>query len=342
MGAENLESSTRGDPPSAQPIEPRKPANDSHVTVGHDFNKESNSAADEREGDFEGGGVTRPILALIVATVVLFWQGYLVANRDGVNSGGGLQSDCQPAGNVGGRFVSAALVVALGITAIGVVGLFLTVELTSVAVEVAGYSDNIAAKLARLQGSTPAWLRPSKMASRTSSNGCRKQLPRPTGRAPQIVQAQVVPPAMAEVLKPAWPILAGFGKALLIIVLLFFLLYARRDLRDRLIRLAARARIPVAVEAIETATAAVGRYLLLLSLTNLVFGIAIGIASWLLGLPHAALWGALAFVLRFIPYVGALGSGVLPTLVAFAVFPGWSRSLRCWDASSSWIRWQIA
>ena len=98
------------------------------------------------------------------------------------------------------------------------------------------------------------------------------------------------------------------------------------DLRDRLVRLAARARIPVAAQAIETAGGAVGRYLLLLSLTNLGFGIAIGIAAWLLGLPNAAFWGALAFLLRFIPYVGALGAAVLPTLVAFAVFPGWSRS----------------
>jgi predicted PurR-regulated permease PerM len=48
------------------------------------------------------------------------------------------------------------------------------------------------------------------------------------------------------------------------------------------------ARGPVAAEAIETATGAVGRYLLLISLTNLAFGIAIGIAAWLLGLPDAA------------------------------------------------------
>ena len=145
-------------------------------------------------------------------------------------------------------------------------------------------------------------------------------------RPPRMVQAQAAPQGMNDVLKPAWPILSGLGEGLLIIVLLFFLLYARRDLRDRLVRLAARARIPVAAHAIETATGAVGRYLLLLSLTNLGFGIAIGIAAWMLGLPHAAFWGALAFVLRFVPYVGALSAAVLPTLVAFAVFPGWSKS----------------
>jgi hypothetical protein len=63
---------------------------------------------------------------------------------------------------------------------------------------------------------------------------------------------------MSDVLRPVWPILSGVGEGLPIIVLLFFLLYARRDLRDRLVRLAARARIPVAALAIDTAAGAVG------------------------------------------------------------------------------------
>jgi hypothetical protein len=112
----------------------------------------------------------------------------------------------------------------------------------------------------------------------------------------------------------------------LVIVLFFFLLYGRRDLRSRLIILAARGRITIAAEAIETAGSNVGRYLLLVSVINFGFGIAIGVVAWLLGLPNAAFWGALAFVLRYIPYVGMLAAAVLPTLVAFAVFPGWSRS----------------
>ena len=92
-------------------------------------------------------------------------------------------------------------------------------------------------------------------------------------------------------------------------------------------RLAARVRIPIAAQAIETAGDTVGRYLFLFSLTNLGFGIATGAVVWLLGLPNPAFWGGLGFLLRFIPYVGALASAILPTLVAFAVFPGWTKSL---------------
>src|SRR6202040_3791483 len=43
-------------------------------------------------------------------------------------------------------------------------------------------------------------------------------------------------------------------------------------------------------------------------------------------LPNPEFWGVLAFLLRFIPYVGALTAAVLPTLVAIAVFPGWSKA----------------
>ena len=200
----------------------------------------------------------------------------------------------------------------MAITAVGATGYFLTVELTSVAVEVAGYSDNIATKIAKLEGSTPAWLQRIEYGV----NDVERQLQKKGSEnereaSPRFVQAQAAPPdgRFREVLEPAWPILSGIGEGLLIIVLFFFLLYGRRDLRDRFVRLAARARIPVAAQAIENASGTVGRYLLLLSLINLGFGLAIGIVAWLIGLPNAGFWGGLAFLLRFIPYVGALFRG---------------------------------
>jgi predicted PurR-regulated permease PerM/methylmalonyl-CoA mutase cobalamin-binding subunit len=227
-----------------------------------------------------------------------------------------------------GRFVSAALIVVAVISSLAALGYFLTIELTSVAVKMTEYSDNIAAKLANLEGSTPEWLQRIESGVKDVQLQVQNAGPRlPKVKAPEIVQAQLEASTAGDVLKPAWPILAGIAEGLLIIVLFFFLLYGRRDLRDRLIRLAARVRVPVAAQAIETAGYIVGHYLLLFTLTNLGYGLAIGIVVWLLGLPNPAFWGGLAFLLRFIPYVGVLISAALPTLVAVAVFPGWSRSL---------------
>ncbi len=128
-------------------------------------------------------------------------------------------------------------------------------------------------------------------------------------------------------LKPFAPVLSGIVNFLLIVVLLFFLLYSRTDLRDRIVRLAARARISVASQAIETAGHTVSRYLILFSLTNLAFGVSTGLVCWMIGLPTPELWGLLGFLFRYIPYIGALMAALLPTAVAFAVFPGWDKSI---------------
>jgi methylmalonyl-CoA mutase cobalamin-binding subunit len=154
-----------------------------------------------------------------------------------------------------------------------------------------------------------------------------KASPAPKVRKPPVIVAQVTPAPVTEALKPLIPLLSAIAEMVLVTVLLFFLLYGRYELRDRIVRLATRARIAVASQAIEAAGEAVGHYLLLFSMINLGFGIAAGTVVWLLGLPNPAFWGALAFVLRFIPYVGAMTSAILPTIVAFAVFPGWGKSI---------------
>ncbi len=225
-----------------------------------------------------------------------------------------------------GPLLSAAIVVFLVVGLLAAMVYFLTIELTTVADHVAGYSDNIGNKLAALEKTTPAWLQHIQGAVADVERRLNRANP-PQRPAKGVVQALPMPASLSENLKPVFPVLGGIVNFLLVVTLLFFLLYSRRDLRDRIVRLAARARITLAAEAIETAGQTVGRYLLLFSLTNLAFGIATGTVVWLIGLPSAELWGLLAFLLRFIPYVGAMTSAVLPALVAFALFPGWTKSL---------------
>src|SRR6202167_3009091 len=225
-----------------------------------------------------------------------------------------------------GRLISAALVVLVAIGLLTAMGYFLTIELTSVADQVAGYSDNIGNKLAALEKNTPPWLQHIQEAVTDVQRRVASANPAPTVRQPREVMALPVPAPLSDSLKPVIPIVDGLVNALLIIMLLFFLLYSRKDLRDRFVRLAARARIPIAAQAIETAGYTVGRYLLLFTTINLGYGIATGTVAWLLGLPSAPLWGLVAFLLRFIPYVGAMSSALLPALVAFALFPGWGKA----------------
>jgi AI-2E family transporter len=77
-----------------------------------------------------------------------------------------------------------------------------------------------------------------------------------------------------------------------------------------------------------------GRRLSRLFLTQLAlnagFGFAIGLGLWLIGVPSAPLWGMLAMILRFIPYIGAVLAAIFPLVLAAAVGSGWEMVL--WTA----------
>src|SRR3984885_5632505 len=65
-------------------------------------------------------------------------------------------------------------------------------------------------------------------------------------------------------------------------------------------------------------------------LINTGFGLLIGAGLWLIGIPCAVLWGILATVLRFVPYIGSIIAAAFPLALAVAVDPGWS--MLAWTA----------
>jgi predicted PurR-regulated permease PerM/methylmalonyl-CoA mutase cobalamin-binding subunit len=109
----------------------------------------------------------------------------------------------------------------------------------------------------------------------------------------------------------------------LVIVLVFFLLKEREQMRDKLLRLAGRAHLTVTTQAIGETSHRISRYLLTFALLNLGFGLLIALGLFFLGVPHAPLWGVMAGLMRFVPYVGAFLSASLPTFLSLAVFPDW-------------------
>ena len=151
----------------------------------------------------------------------------------------------------------------------------------------------------------------------------QKDEPKATAAKPIPVIVQPPSPLLAR-LPGLLDVLAATG---VVTVLVIFMLFERQDLRDRLIRLVGYRRVTVTTRALDEATARITKYLLIQSVINGGFGLSLGIALFLLGVPYAALWGVLGAALRFIPYVGAAIAMLLPTALALAVFPGWSRAL---------------
>jgi len=122
-------------------------------------------------------------------------------------------------------------------------------------------------------------------------------------------------------------VLESLATAGLVIVLVIFMLIRYADLRARILYLAGYHRLTIATKALDEAAHRISRYLLMQSIINGSFGMAVGLGLLLIGVPYAILWGLLAAVLRFIPYVGPTIAAVLPSAVSLAAFPGWGQPL---------------
>ena len=62
-------------------------------------------------------------------------------------------------------------------------------------------------------------------------------------------------------------------------------------------------------------------------LVNAGFGTLFGLGLYFIGVPNPALWGVVAGILRYVPYVGTLVAAMLPLALSLAVFDGWHRPL---------------
>ena len=119
------------------------------------------------------------------------------------------------------------------------------------------------------------------------------------------------------------PLLGPLGQAGIVLLFTTFILLNKEDVRNRFVRLAGLGRMSVTTLALDDAGDRVGRYLRFALLINVSFGSVIALGLLLIGLPNVVLWGILAGLMRFVPYVGILISGSAPLLLSLAIFTGW-------------------
>lgn len=112
----------------------------------------------------------------------------------------------------------------------------------------------------------------------------------------------------------------------IVIVFVFLILLDKGDLRDRALRLLG-GRLHRTTDAINEAGRRVSRYLGMQLLVNATYGIPMAAGLLLIGVPGALVWGLLAAVLRFVPYLGPILGATFPLMLAFAVDPGWDMVL---------------
>lgn len=130
--------------------------------------------------------------------------------------------------------------------------------------------------------------------------------------------AQARPGLLSSVVSSTPRALGSVAAVLLLIY--FFLSSGNRFLRRMVEVSPSLANKKVVVSIAREVQQEMSRYLVMVSLINLVLGAATALALWLLGVPNPLLWGALACVLNFVPYIGPLVTLLALALAGFATF----------------------
>jgi len=123
------------------------------------------------------------------------------------------------------------------------------------------------------------------------------------------------------------PVVEGLASTFFTIVLVAFLLYSKEDMRNRMLRLIGPRRLTAATKAVDDAGTRISRYLRTQMIINAAFGIILTGALLALDVRYAVLWGFIAAVMRYIPYVGAWIGLAPPMIASLAMTDTWWQPL---------------
>ncbi len=220
-----------------------------------------------------------------------------------------------------GQVPAVLLAVLAGVGVLVGIGVVVLTQLASLAVEAGHYASNLQAKLARLRLAELLAQAEHALEGLGGSFGIQPGALQP---APATANGASPLEVLARFLGP---VLAPLATAGIVVVFALFILLYRADLRDRLIRLAGVRDLHRTVGALDDAAYRLSRLFLAQLMLNAGFGVFIAAGLWLAGLPGAVLWGILAALMRFVPFVGTFVAVVPPLLLALAADPGWTLAI---------------
>jgi predicted PurR-regulated permease PerM len=235
------------------------------------------------------------------------------------------------------RFFAVFLVVGIAVTGIAVMGWTVGNQLIDVTNQLPSYKTNIKEKIDAIHNPKNRRLDKAADAMKELGKEIAENPPVPnepaplsknsgSGKAtaqPKVVPVQVFQPA-SNPLESLNGVITPLGSSVIVLVLTIFMLAGREDLRNRLIGLVGHGHLNLMTQALDDAGSRVSRYLLLQLIINACFGAVIGLGLSVIGIPNSMLWGVVAGLLRFLPYIGSPLSAVLPILLSLAIFPSWT------------------
>ncbi len=220
------------------------------------------------------------------------------------------------------RVVAVLVVVLLAFAAIGGIGLFVGRQVAQLVTNLPAYEHTLLAKwhsLATSGGLTQKLMEglapPPDMAGADPGAGAASAFGLDNTSSLTIARTL------------AQPLLGPLGTAGIVLVFTVFILLSNEDLRDRLVRLVGRRDLHRTILAMNDAARRLSRYFLFQLGLNAGLGTLIGTSLWIAGLPNPVLWGILAALMRFVPFIGTFIALTPPLLLALAVVPGWSMAI---------------
>ena len=231
------------------------------------------------------------------------------------------------------RAMAIVLTVSVAFGVIGGIGWIVTAQAISLVRQLPNYEENIREKLVALtHPRTPVVM--ERMTSMVEN--LRREIksaapdkpvnpPSPNEVKPVPVEVKPTEPTPWEIAQQiVKPILRPLGVSGIVLVFVVAMLFQREDLRDRFIKLVSGGKLNVATQAVDDAASRVSRYLGMQLVVNALYGVPVGVGLYFIGIPNALLWGLLATLLRFIPFVGPWIAAAFPIALAIAVDPGWT------------------
>src|SRR6476469_10978969 len=230
-----------------------------------------------------------------------------------------------------GRIPSVVLAVLFALGTIGALSAIIGLQVTQLAQDLPTYETNLRNKIRTLGAGklTSGALDRASGTLRDLQEEITKAGPAtPAGQKPMVVEVrQPEPRGLESIATLVRPLLSPLAMTALVVLFLIFILLQREDIRDRFLRLAGTSDLQRSTAALDDAASRLSRFFLMQTLLNAGFGVFIGAGLWLIGVPNAVLWGILAGLMRFVPFVGSIIAAFFPIALAAAVDPGWSMVL---------------
>jgi len=231
-----------------------------------------------------------------------------------------------------GRIPSLVVVMTLAtLVLMGLVGV-VTYELSQLAADLPSYTENVKTKITRVQELTAGegTKELGKMLDEIFAQLQKQpavEAPAPLAKPTRVVLEPESHLWLSRLPGQLGGVLEPLGAVAMAVVLAIFMLLKREDLRNRFIRLTGHGSMTVTTKAVDEAGERISRFLLMQLIVNGTYGLAWGLGLYFIGVDYALLWGTLAALLRYVPYIGAPVAAIMPLALSLVMFGGWTQPI---------------